>query len=92
MSKIPTAESLVRQQKALIRRQGPCEICGVSGEYAAHRLIDSEMYAAVNGMSLEDIVDAYRGSTTATAMVARWRAYLELVEERATKAEAAEAQ
>lgn len=47
-------------------------MCGVPGEYAAHRLIDSEIGAFFAGESLQNVVDDFHKNGSTTEMLSRW--------------------
>jgi hypothetical protein len=57
-----------------IKEQGPCLVCGIEGEYAAHRLIDSEIGMLAAGETLDAILDWFHKpeETTISAMLSRW--------------------
>jgi len=70
MSLIPT-EQMIRDAMAAIREQGPCLVCGVPGEYAAHRLIDVQQGMFAAGESLEKVIRLYDSGDEADVL-ARW--------------------
>jgi hypothetical protein len=75
----------VKEAKKRIRKQGPCAMCGWH-PYAAHRRIDTEMYAVANGEPIASVAQEY-GEESVQAMVTKWTALLQLLQDRVERVE-----
>lgn len=74
-------EREAKRAKRAVRDQGPCGICG--GPYAAHRTIDTQMGCVIAGDDIAQVANGY--DTTVAEMVTHWHAYIEVLQDDASR-------